>query len=101
MQSLVNSSNANEIREQLNQASHKILRIEFTKKNGENRVLIGTKNFDFIPPVNHPKGVMNAKNDDITRIYDLQNNGWRSVRHDSVISVQPDTYHISNDEAEE
>lgn len=68
------------------------VKVEFTKKDGSNRVMLCTKNMDIIPPENHPKPLKEgeepkAPSDVVCNIWDLESNGWRSFRYDSVLKV--------------
>lgn len=66
-----------------------IANVSFTKKNGEQRNLTGTKNYELIPESDHPKGSSSTNtNDDLITVYDIQNNGWRSFYVSSVISYE-------------
>lgn len=71
-----------------------IVTVTFTKQNGATRVMQCTLNPDFIPqtpvdPDAPPKTKRVVKdNPEILRVYDIEENGWRSFRWDSVIGVQ-------------
>jgi len=60
--------------------------VHFTKVNGDERVLIGTRNPDLIPEESLPKSDSNSnpEPENIVRVFDLKNDGWRSFRVDSV-----------------
>lgn len=51
--------------------------VTFTKLDGTRRDMRCTLNFELIPTENHP-GL------DVIRVFDLEDNGWRSFRVDSV-----------------
>ncbi len=62
--------------------------IKFTKKDGTDRVMMCTLNFDKIPKNKHPKKVDIAKilklitKNKIVHVFDLEKNDWRSVPFD-------------------
>jgi len=65
--------------------------VTFTKKNGDQRVMLGTLDFDRIPEDKHPKSDGNADspdgkpvNTDIVKVFDTDKSEWRSFRVDSV-----------------
>lgn len=61
--------------------------ITFVKKDGTDRTMICTTKPDSIPEGKQPIGESKVKeNTDIVRVYDLENEGWRSFRVDSVKS---------------
>lgn len=62
-----------------------VVEVEFTKVNGDLRKMKCTKNFDSIPNEKHPigKGVP-VVNDSVIRVYDVDADGWRSFRADSI-----------------
>lgn len=64
-----------------------VVEITFTKVNGEKRVLKGTLQEKYLPTlkvVNDPK----PANPDVTVVWDVENDGFRSFRNDSVISYK-------------
>lgn len=64
-----------------------IVLVEFTKKDGTNRVMKCTLNEELIPSEFTPKGVGKAKNDSILSVFDVEVNGWRSFGYESIIAV--------------
>lgn len=66
-----------------------VLEIVFTKKNGDERTMLCTTNFAFIPENDHPKSSETNKSDStkVKRVYDLDIGAWRSFAWDSVKSV--------------
>ncbi len=63
------------------------VRVVFTKKNGDERVMGCTQNLGMIPEKFHPKSVSkNKPNEDICTVYEL-GIGWRSFRYDTVLEV--------------
>ena len=65
-----------------------LVRLVFTKKDGTERVLIGTRNLDRIPAELHPKGSETEKKSDAFPVYDVEAGGWRSFKPDSLTAVQ-------------
>ena len=64
-----------------------ICQITFTKKNGDERVMLGTLNFDHIPEDKHPKSDGNSSgqvNTEVVKVFDTEKSEWRSFRVDSV-----------------
>ena len=68
--------------------------INFVKADGTERTMIATRNNDLIPAEHHPKEVVLAEgqepkpeNTDIVKCFDLEANGWRSFRVDSLIGM--------------
>jgi hypothetical protein len=75
--------------------------ITFLKVNGEERQLLCTLREEYIKQFETPKDTPKAttetvtrkKSDDVISVFDIENNGWRSFRKDSVIRVEYlDTY---------
>jgi hypothetical protein len=67
--------------------SNKIYKIVFKKKDGSERILIGTRNEGKIPKEHHPKGI-GTVNPAVVTIFDLENAGWRSFKPETLISVE-------------
>jgi hypothetical protein len=61
--------------------------IVFTKSDGIERTMKCTLSETKIPAEFAPKGSDRAKNDETLAVFDLENQGWRSFRWDSVKSV--------------
>lgn len=59
----------------------------YQKKDGSERTARGTLNVQVMGEENSPKGIDYNKNDDVTRYYDLNSNGWRSFTNVNLISV--------------
>ena len=68
-----------------------VCRVTFTKKNGEERVMDCTLNMSSVPEDKMPKGTGSNNGDvsEIIKVYDIENEGWRSFRVDSVTSFFP------------
>jgi hypothetical protein len=67
-----------------------VIRIEFVKKNGDVRILDGTVNEKFIPA--SPTGAHGIRtkkpNDDVVCVVDTFLNEWRSIRYDSILTME-------------
>ena len=63
--------------------------VDFTKVNGEVRVMRCTKNFDLIPESLHPinNSQIRVKNENVYPVFDLDKQEWRSFRIENVNSV--------------
>jgi len=80
----------------INSLREGVCQVEFTKKNGDQRVMLGTLNFEYIPEDKHPKSDGNVGgsddkpiNTDIVRVFDTEKSEWRSFRVDSVTEFFP------------
>lgn len=64
--------------------------VDFTKVDGSNRKMKCTLNFDLIPNEWHPQDLLAESSEDspIIKCFDLEKNGWRSFRVDSVNDVR-------------
>ena len=65
-----------------------VVRLVFTKKDGTERVLVGTRNTTIIPSDDHPKGGEQSRKSDTLPVYDLEAKGWRSLKPDSLKTVE-------------
>jgi hypothetical protein len=66
--------------------------VTFTKVNGENRIMRCTLNSFYLPESIRDKGqLLTEANPSVLSVWDLDNNGWRSFRIDSVLSVKEDS----------
>lgn len=64
-----------------------IIEVTFTKKDGTERVMKCTTKSSNIPEEKQPIGEETSKeNTEIVRVYDVEHDGWRSFRVDSVTS---------------
>ena len=63
--------------------------ITFTKKDGTERILKATLNPSVIPEEHTPKGtgIERKKSEDSIAVFDIENNGWRSFRYDSIKQI--------------
>lgn len=68
------------------------LEVKFTKVDGEERTMICTLREDLIPVVtittSQAKRLEHQLSDEVVRVYDLEKEGWRSFRIDSIKSVR-------------
>jgi hypothetical protein len=75
---------------------NEIVDVEFKKLSGDVRVLTCTLNPAVLPPLHeeiasHQKKVREI-NPEVCAVFDTINQGWRSFRWDSVISVNGEAY---------
>ena len=66
----------------------KVLKVVFQKQDGSERTMNCTLNEDIVPPLDTT--VVKQKriqNPDVLAVWDIDNNGWRSFRFDSVKSI--------------
>ena len=61
--------------------------IVFIKKDGSERKMNCTLLESKIPAEKAPKGVERAKSDEVVAVFDLEAEGWRSFRWDSIKSI--------------
>lgn len=74
----------NSSKDVLNQLlTNSIVRVTFTKSNGETRVMNCTKSNTIIPAENAPKNIRKT-NEEVAAVFDTDINDWRSFRWDSV-----------------
>lgn len=62
-----------------------IVEITFTKKDGTDRVLRATLQEDYLPET---VGSDKERNTEVLAVYDVENEGWRSFRWDSVKEIK-------------
>jgi len=62
--------------------------IEFVKKDGSLRKMICTLSESKIPVEKSPKGSGKTQNDQVLAVYDVENDGWRSFRWDSIQKIE-------------
>jgi hypothetical protein len=62
--------------------------VEFVKKDGSVRKMVCTLSESKIPAEKVPKNVGKKQNDEILAVFDIENNGWRSFRWDSIQRIQ-------------
>ena len=64
------------------------LTIFFTKKDGTEREMRCTLAENKIPTEKLPKNSGKSKSDDALAVFDVENQGWRSFRYDSVRRIE-------------
>ena len=64
------------------------VKITFTKKDGTEREMLCTLKEDKIPSEHAPKNTGKAQSDEAIAVFDLENDGWRSFRWDSVTKIE-------------
>jgi len=64
-----------------------VVDIIFTKKDGSERIMKCTLLESKIPSEKMPKGTEKAKNDEVVPVFDIENDGWRSFRWDSIRAI--------------
>ena len=65
-----------------------VVAVKFTKKDGTDRTLMCTLSQKVIPDEYSPKGGdTRKKSGDALAVFDVENEGWRSFRWDSVKSI--------------
>lgn len=65
------------------------MKVVFTKKNGEERTMFCTRKLEFVPKDKHPQGTGRPASTEAYPVFDLEADGWRSFRFDSIISMEP------------
>lgn len=65
-----------------------IVQLTFIKKDGTERIMKCTLAEQKIPSDFAPKGSERAKSDETVAVFDLENNGWRSFRWDSLKNIE-------------
>jgi len=80
------SENAKEAREWLVGVLQEYpMEVTFTKKDGTERVMLCTLQEEYLPET---VGDVRKKSEDSLAVYDLENEGWRSFRWDSIKAVK-------------
>jgi hypothetical protein len=62
--------------------------VTFTKLDGSERTMVCTLSESEIPVENQPKNASKMKNDQVLAVFDLENQGWRSFRWDSITKIE-------------
>lgn len=83
----IDLSSQNELKELLHKG---LVTVKFTKKDGTERVMRCTLNSQYLPEqIDLEESIQKKKpNPDVLAVYDIENDGWRSFRLDSVISYK-------------
>ena len=66
----------------------KLLRITFTKVNGDERVMVCTLSSLLTKHTNQALKEVIPKSEEVIPVWDVENNAWRSFRVDSVTKVE-------------
>lgn len=75
-------------RKEISELLHASVRtVTFTKTNGEERVMRCTLMESALPPAN-PDAAPHKVNDEVLAVWDVEKEGWRSFRLDSVTQVE-------------
>ena len=62
--------------------------VEFTKMNGQARVMRCTLQEDVIPPYSEKGTRTNPPSGDVLAVWDIEKSEWRSFRYDRITSVR-------------
>ncbi len=62
--------------------------IIFKKKDGEDRIMKCTLNNELVPQTEKKTERVKEVNEDVCPVYDLEKQGWRSFRYDSIKEVK-------------
>ena len=62
--------------------------ITFIKKDGSERLMWCTLSESKIPSEFAPKGSEKTKSDEVLPVFDIENDGWRSFRWDSIKKIE-------------
>lgn len=65
-----------------------VVSITFIKKDGSERLMKCTLSESKIPSEFAPKGSEKAKSDEVLPVFDVESDGWRSFRWDSIKKIQ-------------
>ncbi len=65
----------------------RIVEITFVKADGSDRVMKATLLETKIPSEKMPKGNSKSQNDEVLPVFDVENDGWRSFRWDSIKQI--------------
>ena len=74
----------------LNLLRERAVNITFTKKDGSERKMSCTLSELKIPSEKMPKNTEKTKNNEVVPVFDIENNGWRSFRWDSIKRIEFD-----------
>lgn len=61
-----------------------VVRVEFTKVDGTNRVMVCSLNSKYLPETDKVKGFTETEQKNAIAVFDLEKNKWRSFRFSSV-----------------
>ena len=71
----------------LEAARQGVITVRFTKKNGDERIMKCTLLSEYLPQQKDIEEVSTKENSNLLAVWDVEANGWRSFRIDSVISL--------------
>jgi hypothetical protein len=71
--------------------------ITFIKKDGSERLMWCTLSESKIPSEFAPKGSEKTKSDEVLPVFDIENNGWRSFRWDSITNIEFSLVGVENE----
>jgi hypothetical protein len=64
-----------------------VITVRFTKKNGDERIMKCTLLSEYLPQQKDVEEATTMDNPNLIAVWDVEANGWRSFRIDSVISL--------------
>jgi hypothetical protein len=56
--------------------------------DGQSRIMRCTQNLAIIPAIHHPTGTDRQLNPNVTRVFDIDKQEWRSFYRSSILSIQ-------------
>ncbi len=71
----------------LEAARQGVITVRFTKKNGDERIMKCTLLSEYLPQQKDIEEVSTKENSNLLAVWDVEANGWRSFRIDSVIAL--------------
>lgn len=71
--------------ELVNALKNGVVEVNFTKVNGENRIMKSTLKSEYLPPqIDIEEAISKKKNDEVLVVWDTEAAGWRSFRIDKI-----------------
>ena len=67
----------------------KVMKITFTKVNGEERIMDCTLQEHMVPPTKYTN---RKQNEEVLPVFDINKGEWRSFRLDSITNIEPLEY---------
>jgi hypothetical protein len=64
------------------------LQVSFTKKDNTNRIMNCTLMEKYLPPLMSDTETVMKDNPDVLAVWDIDSNGWRSFRINSIVQVK-------------
>ena len=64
------------------------LEVSFIKKDGTGRVMMCSLEEKYLPAMMEDAETVTKDNPDVLSVWDIDNNGWRSFRINSIVSVK-------------